>query len=98
MKKVLMTGATGKIGSQLVPRLAAYDDTAVRAFVRSADKTAPLSAAGAELALGTFEDAQAVRAAVDGIDTLVLSRSKTPTPPTRRVYVRLCALRLQGSH
>lgn len=42
MKKVSVTGATGKIGSQLVSWLAAYD-IAVRAFVRNAEKAAPLT-------------------------------------------------------
>jgi uncharacterized protein YbjT (DUF2867 family) len=78
MKRVLVTGATGKIGSQLVPRLAAYDDLAVRAFVRNEEKAQPLTAAGAELALGTLEDAQAVCAAVDEIDTLVLITAANP--------------------
>jgi uncharacterized protein YbjT (DUF2867 family) len=78
VKKVLVTGATGKIGSQLVLRLAAYDDIAVRAFVRNAEKALPLIASGAELALGTFEDVQAVQAAVDGIDTVVLITIQNP--------------------
>jgi uncharacterized protein YbjT (DUF2867 family) len=78
MKKVLVTGATGKIGSQVVPRLAAYDETAVRAFVRNAEKAAPLITSGAELALGTFEDAQAVRSAVEGIDAVVLITLQNP--------------------
>lgn len=73
-----MTGATGKLGSQLVPRLAAYEDVAVRAFVRDAAKAAPLTAGGAALAQGIFDDAQAVRAAVDGIDTLVLITAASP--------------------
>jgi len=77
-KKVLVTGATGNIGSQLVPRLAAYDDIDVRAFVHHAEKAAPLKAVGAELALGTFEDPQAVRVAVDGIDTIVLITAMNP--------------------
>ena len=78
MKRVLVTGATGKIGSQLIPRLAAYDDLAVRAFVRNAEKAQPLTTAGAELVLGTLEDTQAVSAAVDEIDTLVLITAANP--------------------
>jgi uncharacterized protein YbjT (DUF2867 family) len=78
LKKVLVSGATGKIGSQLVPRLAACDDIAVRAFVRNEQKAAPLIASGAELALGAFEDVQAVLAAVDGIDTVVLITIQNP--------------------
>src|SRR6266545_8082340 len=72
MKTVLVTGSTGKIGSQLVPRLVAYEGIAVRALARNAEKAAPLAAAGAELALAAFEGAPAIRAAVDRADTLVL--------------------------
>jgi len=78
MRRVLVTGATGKIGSQLVPRLAAYPDIAVRAFARNAEKAAPLMASGAELAAGALEDRSAVRAAMDGIDTLVLITAASP--------------------
>jgi uncharacterized protein YbjT (DUF2867 family) len=78
MKSILVSGATGKIGRQLVPRLAAYGDIAVRAFVRNADQAIPFTVAGAELAIGTFEDSQAVRTALAGIDTLVLITAANP--------------------
>lgn len=77
-KKVLVTGATGNIGSQLVPSLTAHDDVKVRVFVRDEEKAAPLKATGAELSVGTFEDAQAVRNAVQGIDTVVLITAPNP--------------------
>jgi uncharacterized protein YbjT (DUF2867 family) len=78
VKRVLVTGATGKIGSRLVPRLAAYHDIAVRAFVRGAEKAAPLLASGAELVLGHLEDPRSVRIAVEAIDTVVLITPATP--------------------
>ena len=73
-----MTGATGRIGSRLVPRLAAHHDIAVRAFVRGAEKATPLASSGAELALGHLEDPRSVRVAVEGIDTVVLITPATP--------------------
>lgn len=72
MSKILVTGATGNIGSQLVPRLAAANGVEVRVFVRDEEKAAPLQTAGAELAVGEFEEAAAVAGAVKGIDTVVL--------------------------
>jgi uncharacterized protein YbjT (DUF2867 family) len=78
MRRVLVSGATGKIGSQLVPRLAGYPDISVRAFARNAGKATPLLASGAELAIGALEDRSAVRAAMDGIDTLVLITAASP--------------------
>jgi uncharacterized protein YbjT (DUF2867 family) len=78
VRRVLVTGATGRIGGQLVPRLAGYNDLAVRALVRSAKKAAPLISSGAELALGRLEDAQSLRVAMDGIDTVVLITPATP--------------------
>jgi NAD(P)H dehydrogenase (quinone) len=78
VRRVLVTGATGRIGGQLVPRLAGHNDLAVRAFVRSAKKAAPLETSGAELALGRFEDPPSVRIAMDGIDTVVLITPASP--------------------
>jgi uncharacterized protein YbjT (DUF2867 family) len=78
VRKVLVTGATGRIGGQLVPRLAGSKDLAVRVFVRSAKKAAPLISSGAEPALGRLEDAQSVRTALDGIDTVVLITPASP--------------------
>jgi uncharacterized protein YbjT (DUF2867 family) len=73
VRKVLVTGGTGRLGGQLVPRLAGYKDLAVRAFVRNAKKAAPLEISGAELALGRLEDPKSVR-----------GRQPTSMPASRR--------------
>src|SRR6266496_2371323 len=78
MKHVLVTGATGKIGSLLIERLSACNNVTIRAFVRNAEKAKPLITRGVELIQGTFEDTRAVRAAVDGIDLIVLITSANP--------------------
>jgi uncharacterized protein YbjT (DUF2867 family) len=70
--KVLVTGATGNIGSQLVPRLASRNNVDVRAYVRNAEKGATLQEAGAELVAGTFSDSDTLRKAAEGVDTVVL--------------------------
>jgi uncharacterized protein YbjT (DUF2867 family) len=89
MKTVLVTGSTGKIGSQLVPRLVAYEGIAVRALDRNAEKAAPLAATGAELALGVSSNALAIRAAVDRADTLVLITPADPIAADARKIVRV---------
>jgi uncharacterized protein YbjT (DUF2867 family) len=78
MKKVLVTGATGKIGSQLVSQLAELDDVHVRAFVRNEEKAAALEEAGIEPVIGCFEEEKTVRQAVHDIDTMVLITSPNP--------------------
>jgi uncharacterized protein YbjT (DUF2867 family) len=93
MKTVLVTGSTGKIGSQLVPRLVAYEGIAVRALAQNAEKAAPLAATGAELALGAFEGAPAIRAAVDAADTLVLITPADPNAADVRKIVRIAVFK-----
>jgi len=77
-RAVLVTGATGTTGSQLAARFADRDGLTVRAFVRDPDKAAGLGEAGVELVTGTFEDADSVRTAAAGIDTMVLITAPNP--------------------
>ena len=79
MKRVLVTGATGKIGKLLIPKLAKHSDVVVRALVRDELKAAALTRSGVELTRGSFEDSSAVRRAVREIDTLVLITPATPS-------------------
>ncbi len=66
MKKILVTGATGKVGSRFVPRLTAkgYD---VTILVRDASKAIP----GAKTVVGDLYDASTLPAAVTGMDAVV---------------------------
>lgn len=67
---MLVTGATGKIGSRLAGRLARRGDR-VRALIRDPLRATQLAAAGVELAVGDLLDAGSLAAAVSGIDTVV---------------------------
>jgi nucleoside-diphosphate-sugar epimerase len=67
--RALVTGATGLVGSYIVERLLA-DDSSVRALVRDAGAAAWLSAFGAELAVGDLLDAESLRRAAAGCDTI----------------------------
>ncbi len=68
--KILVTGATGKVGSRLAKRLAARGDD-VRALVRDPARAAELGAAGIELAVGDLLAADSLAAAVRGVDAVV---------------------------
>lgn len=74
-KTVLVTGATGKIGSLLVPKLKAAGAD-VRALVRSTDKGQKAKQEGADIVLGDFDQPETLKGAMQGVDTLVLI-----TPP-----------------
>src|SRR6266436_2662652 len=69
MANVLVTGATGFIGSNLTRQLTKRGDQ-VTCLVRSASKAAALEPLGVRLAFADIRDAQAVRAAVHGIETV----------------------------
>jgi uncharacterized protein YbjT (DUF2867 family) len=79
VRGILVTGATGKIGSRLIPQLLERPGLAVRALARNAAKAAPLAAAGAELVLGSLEDSRVLSLATRGIDTIVLITAASPT-------------------
>jgi uncharacterized protein YbjT (DUF2867 family) len=53
MKKILVAGATGRVGSRFVRRLLAGGQ-AVRVLVRDPERAAQLQAAGAEVVAGAL--------------------------------------------
>lgn len=64
---ILVTGATGRVGSRFVPRLLRGGET-VRVLVRDPARTAFL---GAEIAVGDLRDTGTVDDALKGVDTVV---------------------------
>ena len=68
--KILITGATGKVGSRLAKRLAQRGDS-VRALVRDPARAAELREAGIELSEGDLTRADSLVAAVRGVDAVV---------------------------
>ncbi len=69
--KVLVTGASGFLGSHVAEQLVA-EGHAVRALVRKSSKVEHLrSLAGVELAYGAVEDEASVRAAALGVDGVI---------------------------
>ncbi len=77
MTKVLVTGATGNVGSQVIQELKARSEN-VRAFVRDAERAAGMFGDGVEIALGDFGDAGSLRTALDGVDGVFLACSNQP--------------------
>jgi uncharacterized protein YbjT (DUF2867 family) len=77
MTKVLVTGATGNVGSRVVHevrRRAVF----VRAFVRNPERAAGMLGDGVELASGDFSDAASVRHALEDVDAVFLACSNDP--------------------
>ena len=74
--RVLVTGATGFLGHNLVTQLAAAGYT-VRALVRETSDTRHLRELGAELCTGDVREAAAVKAAVAGCDMVVHADLRT---------------------
>ncbi len=68
--KILVTGATGKVGSRLTRRLVQRGGQ-VRALVRDLARAAPLGAHGVELVEGDLLEADSLARAVQGVDAVV---------------------------
>lgn len=68
--RVLLTGATGRVGGRIAPLLLHRGDR-VRVLVRDTARGGPLAALGAEVVGGDLCDPAALRRAVDGMDAVV---------------------------
>ena len=74
---ILVTGATGSIGSQVVAELTERG-AQVRAFARDPDRAAALLGDEVELAVGDFADSDSVRRAMAGVDRVFLACANAP--------------------
>ncbi|GAB3899469.1 SDR family oxidoreductase [Larkinella knui] len=87
---ILITGATGTIGSELATQLAAQG-VSFRALVRSLENTQTLAALdGAELVVGDLSDADSLRRALDGIDrAFLLTNSSEQAENLQATFVEM---------
>jgi len=76
--KILVTGATGKIGSYLVPALLS-EDADVRVLVRNKDEVKDVAAKGVEAVIGDLDKQETLPAAVSGVDKIYLLTWNGPT-------------------
>ena len=77
---ILVTGATGKVGSQLVRRLSEAR-VPFRAIVRSSGKAQAIREAGGEAVVGDLTDGAAFAAALREADKLFLLTNSVPEQP-----------------
>lgn len=103
--RILVTGATGRLGQLLVPRLLARG-ARVRALTRHPARANGLRAQGAETAVGDFDDGDTLLRALEGVSHLFLLTPITPTLADQQIAVIEAAaaagveriVKLSGSH
>jgi NADH dehydrogenase len=89
---ILVAGATGMLGSEIVRRLL-EQDREVRILVRPPSDYAALVDAGAQPVIGDFKDPPSLQAAADGVDTVVTTANSARRGPPDTVE----AIDLQGN-
>jgi nucleoside-diphosphate-sugar epimerase len=85
--KVLVTGATGFLGTSLVRRLLS-EGTAVRVLARSREKAGPLVNSGAELVLGEITDRKILRGAINDVSMVYHMAGRLFIPGTPAAVYR----------
>lgn len=76
MKHLLITGATGQLGNQIVSELTAkYPITQLSALARTTEKGLPFSEKGISVKIGNYQDPSSLLEAMKGIDSVLLISS-----------------------
>ena len=78
---ILLTGATGTVGTEVVKLLAAEGAGGVRVMARDARRASLAREAGFETVEGDFDRPETLGAALDGVERALLL-----TPPTPRTF------------
>jgi uncharacterized protein YbjT (DUF2867 family) len=89
---ILVTGATGRVGREVVRQLAAQG-VPVRALVRSAEGAADLAGPGVELAVGDLDKPETLDPAMAGVARMYLASRAEPQLPKRESNAIDAALR-----
>lgn len=76
---ILVTGATGTIGSEILRLFADEKHMPVRALVHTASKATDIAAKGVQPFIGAFEDRASLDAAMTGVNTVILVTSANPS-------------------
>jgi uncharacterized protein YbjT (DUF2867 family) len=77
MKKVLVTGATGNVGSRVILELLERG-VPVRALVRDQGKASEMLGDGVELTVGDFGDPESLLRALEGVESVFLACANQP--------------------
>ena len=94
---ILVTGATGNVGSTLIPNLIAMGAT-VRALVRDESKAQGLRDQGVEVVSGDLDKPETLEAAFSGVDKVFLITAPNPNQVTQARNAIAAAKRAGSPH
>ncbi len=95
--KIVVTGATGNVGSILIPKLIAMGAT-VRALVRDESKAQGLKDQGVEVVSGDLDKPETLEAAFSGVDKVFLITAPNPNQVTQARKAIAAAKRAGSPH